>query len=331
MDNKDYAQSALEKLLAKAKSLKIICIKYTIIAICMFSSAFANAQPSTQIVRLAKLVIDSTQLESYKALLKEGIEASVKLEEGVLTLYAVFEINKPNHLTILEIYADKSAYQKHLETPHFKKYKEGTKSMVQALELVETVPLISEMKIKNEPDSYGTALEKHRAEYIKDLLAPPTPLIKAEDTTKIKFFPADIRYKISADFVLTPNEKTIELATSSGKKKTYQKYGVASFLWANKKVQIAVYQPLALISNPLYKDYLFIPFKDLTTGETTYGAGRYIDCRLSDIKDGKINIDFNKCYNPYCAYSDGYNCPIPPAENELNIAIEAGIKSFDNH
>ncbi len=184
---------------------------------------------------------------------------------------------------------------------------------------------------QNEANSYSAELEKHRVEYVKDLLAPPKPLIKEEDAARISFFPADERYKINADFVLTPNEETIEMATSAGKVKTYRKYGVATFQWAGKKVQVAIFQSLALLSNPLYKDYLFLPFKDLTTGETTYGAGRYIDCHLSDIKDGKIKIDFNKCYNPYCAYSDGYNCPIPPAENELDIAIEAGIKTFDKH
>ena len=99
-------------------------------------------------VRLAKLVIDSAQLASYNTLLKEEIEASVKKEPGVLTLYAVAEKNKPTHITILEIYASDEAYQKHIQTPHFLKYKNGTKGMVKSLELIETTPLIPSMKIK---------------------------------------------------------------------------------------------------------------------------------------------------------------------------------------
>ena len=99
-------------------------------------------------VRLAKLVIDSTQLENYNALLKEEIEASVRLEPGVLTLYAVSEKNNPTHITILEIYTDTVAYKAHLQTPHFIKYKTGTKDMVKSLELVETTPLVPGMKIK---------------------------------------------------------------------------------------------------------------------------------------------------------------------------------------
>ena len=107
-----------------------------------------SVQNKNQMVRLAKLVIDSAQLENYNALLKEEIEASVRLEPGVLTLYAVAEKINPAHITILEIYADTVAYKSHLLTPHFIKYKNGSKDMVKSLELVETVPLVPGMKIK---------------------------------------------------------------------------------------------------------------------------------------------------------------------------------------
>jgi 4-carboxymuconolactone decarboxylase len=113
-----------------------------------FSSKKVTAQEKKQIVRLAKLVIDSAQLESYTALLKEGIETAVRVEPGVLTLYAVAEKNNPTHITILEIYADADAYKAHVQTPHFLKYKTATKDMVKSLELVDTVPLIPGMKIK---------------------------------------------------------------------------------------------------------------------------------------------------------------------------------------
>ncbi len=131
----------------KRKPGKSILKVFVIIAL-LFSFNNASAQPKSQIVRLAKLVIDSTQLENYKTALKEGIETAVRLEPGVLTLYAVAEKNNPTHITILEIYADSDAYKAHLQTPHFIKYKTGTKDMVKSLELVETVPLIPGMKIK---------------------------------------------------------------------------------------------------------------------------------------------------------------------------------------
>ena len=124
---------------------------FSVLLITMMTFVFCgqtSVQNKNQMVRLAKLVIDSTQLENYNALLKEEIETSVRVEPGVLTLYGVAEKNDPTHITILEIYADIVAYKSHILTPHFIKYKNGTKDMVKALELVETVPLVPGMKIK---------------------------------------------------------------------------------------------------------------------------------------------------------------------------------------
>ena len=125
-------------------------LPFTLITVMLTFVLHGNiyAQEKTQMVRLAKLVIDSIQLEKYKASLKEEIEASVRIEPGVLTLYAVSEKNNPTQITILEIYADTVAYKAHLQTPHFIKYKTGTKDMVKSLELVETIPLVPGVKIK---------------------------------------------------------------------------------------------------------------------------------------------------------------------------------------
>lgn len=100
------------------------------------------------LVRLSKITVDTLQLESYKALLKEEIEASMRLEPGVVVLYAVSEKEHPNRITILEIYADRQAYESHIQTPHFQKYKQGTLNMVQELELIDCNPLISGLKMK---------------------------------------------------------------------------------------------------------------------------------------------------------------------------------------
>lgn len=97
---------------------------------------------------MAKLVIDSVQLESYKAFLEEGIETAIRVEPGVLMMNAVYEKNNPAHIIILEVYASDSAYKSHLQTPHFKKYKMGTKDMVKNLELVDVVPIALESKLK---------------------------------------------------------------------------------------------------------------------------------------------------------------------------------------
>ena len=131
----------------KTKNISLLSL---ILLSVMFTFSFNNvsAQKKSQMVRLAKIVIDSVRLENYKTLLKEEIETSVRVEPGVITLYAVSEKNNPTHITILEIYADTVAYKAHLQTPHFIKYKNGTKEMVKSLELIAADPLIPEMKIK---------------------------------------------------------------------------------------------------------------------------------------------------------------------------------------
>lgn len=106
------------------------------------------SSPENNMVRISRITVDLAQLDNYNAYLKEEIEASVRLEPGVLTLYAVSEKEQPNKITILEIYADQAAYENHLQTPHFQKYKQGTLDMVQELELIDCTALIPGLKIK---------------------------------------------------------------------------------------------------------------------------------------------------------------------------------------
>lgn len=114
---------------------------------CLFGSR-AVAQNPAPMVRLANVEVHTAHLDAYRAALREEIEASVRLEPGVRTLYAVAEKDRPTRFTILEIYADSAAYRAHLQTPHFRKYKTGTEKMVKSLELVAVEPLVPGMKIK---------------------------------------------------------------------------------------------------------------------------------------------------------------------------------------
>lgn len=124
----------------------LLMLSIVILAFSFSNNAFA--QDKNVVVRVAKIVIDSAQLDNYKALLREGMETAVRVEPGVLTLYAVYEKENPTHVTTLEIYATADAYKAHLETPHFKKYKTTTKDMVKSLELVDVVPIALETKPK---------------------------------------------------------------------------------------------------------------------------------------------------------------------------------------
>lgn len=109
----------------------------------------AAAQTSKQVVHLAKLEIYPEQLENYQAALKEHIGTALRVEPGVLTLYPLADVKQPTHITVLEIYASPAAYQAHLKSPHFLKYKSSTLAMVKSLELLDTVPLLPAVKLKN--------------------------------------------------------------------------------------------------------------------------------------------------------------------------------------
>jgi quinol monooxygenase YgiN len=117
---------------------------FYIILIAMTFTLSAAAQ-NHRIVRLAKIEVDPAQIEKYNAALKEQMTSAIKLEPGVLAYYAVADKADPSHITILEIYADTAAYQAHIQTPHFKKYKATVQNMVKKLEL-EDVNLIGVAK-----------------------------------------------------------------------------------------------------------------------------------------------------------------------------------------
>lgn len=155
-----------------------------------------------------------------------------------------------------------------------------------------------------------------------------SPLKKA-DIVRFKtldFFPINEKFAVKAVFKRTKKTKKFQMPTTTTRKPWYKKYGELHFEIEGKKMQLTVYQNLDLIKKPGYEDYLFIPFTDLTSGVESYGGGRYLDFRIPKSKD--IILDFNKAYNPYCAYNEKYSCPIPPAENDLQIKIEAGVKTF---
>lgn len=114
----------------------------------LFTYGTASAQTKYPLVRIAKLQIDPAQLGAYRTALKEHAETAVRVEPGALTLYAVAEKDNPANITVFEIYADSAAYQAHLQTAHFKKYKTTTKDMVKSLQLVETDPIVLAAKPK---------------------------------------------------------------------------------------------------------------------------------------------------------------------------------------
>ena len=141
-----------------------------------------------------------------------------------------------------------------------------------------------------------------------------------------QFYAIDSNYKVTAKFVRTPMEQNFEMKTTTDRKPIYKKYGEVHFEISGKKLVLSVYQNQANLKSEKYKNHLFLLFTDKTNGHGSYYGGRYIDLEIPD--GDTIVIDFNKSYNPYCHYNSRYSCPIPPSENNLDIEIKAGIKSY---
>tara|TARA_R110000744_G_scaffold88464_3_gene172492 strand:- start:6862 stop:7461 length:600 start_codon:yes stop_codon:yes gene_type:complete len=139
------------------------------------------------------------------------------------------------------------------------------------------------------------------------------------------FYQINELLRVEGKFIRAQNPVPFKMKTTTKRTPTYEKYGEVVFDYGNKQYKLNIYQSHSLRQTEKYKNHLFLPFTDLTNGEDTYGGGRYID--LSIPNSDRIIIDFNKAYNPYCAYSSTSSCPIPPKENDLDLKIEAGVKA----
>jgi uncharacterized protein (DUF1684 family) len=142
----------------------------------------------------------------------------------------------------------------------------------------------------------------------------------------LEFYEISEKFVVEAKFTKSANEKVFKRKTSSNRLPEYIKYGELHFTIDGKELKLNVYQNIELIKKPGFEDFLFLPFSDETCGKGSYIGGRYIDLKIS--KSETILLDFNTAYNPYCAYNHKYSCPIVPLENDLKIAIEAGVKKF---
>lgn len=155
-----------------------------------------------------------------------------------------------------------------------------------------------------------------------------SPLTKKDlkKFTEHTFFPTDKKYRVKAKFERVNEAVPFLMKTTTNRLPTYEIYGVATFKLDDQELKLNIYQSHSLREMEEYRDYLFLPFTDLTNGEETYSGGRFIDLEIPE--EDYIIIDFNKAYNPYCAYNSKYSCPIPPEENDLQVEIKAGIKKY---
>ncbi|NBP68561.1 MAG: DUF1684 domain-containing protein [Cytophagia bacterium] len=171
-------------------------------------------------------------------------------------------------------------------------------------------------------------VQKFQDELNAEYRDPKKSPLEAKSRKKFKghdFFPIDSAYRVVATLVPTENAPLIKMPTTGDRLVPYKKYADLTFSFKGNNYSIPVYQSYDLMRMPGYRDYLFLPFTDLTNGNSTYEGGRYLELRLP--KSGNtIVVDFNKAYNPYCAYNLTYACPIVPAENHLAFPVEAGVR-----
>jgi uncharacterized protein (DUF1684 family) len=137
---------------------------------------------------------------------------------------------------------------------------------------------------------------------------------------KLSFFTPNEKFAVKATFEKIEGGEKFKMITSTDRLPEYLPYGKLNFSLNGENHSLTLYFSE---ENP---ESLFCPFKDLTNGLESYGAGRYLDFSISDTISP--TIDFNYCYNPYCAYNPRYSCPIPPSENHLRTRIEAGVKKW---
>jgi len=143
---------------------------------------------------------------------------------------------------------------------------------------------------------------------------------KGKEYNKVEIFPIDPKYKVQASLNRFSSREIIAIGNSDGTTTNYLKFAEASFKINGKQQSLIILKALG------FGNQYLTAFGDESSGESTYGGGRYLDLVIG--KSDRIEIDFNKAYNPYCAYFADFTCPLPPRENLLTVAIKAGERDY---
>lgn len=182
------------------------------------------------------------------------------------------------------------------------------------------------LSINSFGQTYQDSLIESRVIHMGELIDPERQILNQEEIDHFEglaYFEIDTAYRIVASFTKSKGKK-FKMPTSTDRLPIYRRYGYVDFIIHGKSTRLTVYQNMGLIKQKEFKNYLFVPFRDSTSGNETYGGGRYLDLQIPGGKT--LILDFNKAYNPYCVYSHRYSCPIPPEENTLNFPIRSGEK-----
>jgi uncharacterized protein (DUF1684 family) len=177
-------------------------------------------------------------------------------------------------------------------------------------------------------NDYIKAIESARVSAQKEMLEEVLDSVERKSFEGICYFPIDSNYRVEATFHKSKG-KVFYMPMTKARKVRYQAVGYLEFKIHDSLCKLTLYRNLDL-TDPAYKSYYFLPFKDGTTALSTYGAGRYLDVYRRK-KQKRVILDFNKAYHPYCAYSDRYSCPIVPKENTIVPYVTAGECYHNSH
>ena len=185
---------------------------------------------------------------------------------------------------------------------------------------IAVVVLIVGITFVGSEGNYKEQIEILRLKYQDNLKVIDDSPFKDQEFLGLKYYEPNTDYVVDAERIGLEDEEIVTLSTSSGSTQKYVK--LALLVFEIKEVK----DTLTLLQNIADPSDLFLPFTDETSGEDTYGAGRYLP--IEPMSGAEIELDFNRAFNPYCAYSDKYSCPMPPRENHINVAIAAGEKNY---
>ncbi|MFN3596610.1 MAG: DUF1684 domain-containing protein [Rubricoccaceae bacterium] len=146
----------------------------------------------------------------------------------------------------------------------------------------------------------------------------PLPEPARADFPGLTYYPFASEFAATAALVPTLTPDTLYVPTSTGEMRPMARVGHLTFALGGVPQRLVAYQP----AGPLGAGRLFVPFRDRTSGRETFGGGRYMDVEVGE--SGRVVVDFNTAYHPYCVYNEAYSCPLPPPENTLPLAVEAG-------
>jgi hypothetical protein len=184
---------------------------------------------------------------------------------------------------------------------------------------------------KSEHSKYITDMKNERKQKNVEMRTDEkSPIPENEKATfkKLNYYKPDISFRKEAAFERFDQATHFLMKTTTERLPEYSLYGAVTFIHKGIKYKLNVYQNIELVKKPGYEKHLFIPFNDETNGNETYGGGRFLDA--TETGADTLIIDFNKAYNPYCAYNHKYSCPIPPEGNSMKIKVEAGEKKWHN-